>query len=427
MKVLFLLFSLLIFNQCLFSQSVGILTSTPDPSAALDIQTRTKGLLIPRMNSTNRDDIMNPADGLLIYNTETESFWYSQGLTWYELNAGVFEHYNGVVRNAGSSTDDFVFGFDSLPVNGNNYSESMIFFDKSKNAFRAGNVFVSSSWNPSEVGTSSIALGTNTKAKGTSSISIGRETEALGTSSFATGRSTIAFGDYSTTLGDGTEANGEQSTALGVITNANGDKSIAMGFATDADAYLSTVIGQYNIGGGDGTHWVGTDPVFEIGIGANIGARENAMTVLKDGTVKLKDYEFPNQDGNNGEVLVTDGSGALTWQSITSGNSCPADMAPFNAHTCIDLVANTATTYSAALDDCHSKGERLPHFDEFYNATQELSLPSSSSWNWLRDVFLNTNGSLTRNAYIARTSDLLNFSYAPVSGSNYEYRCVFDK
>jgi hypothetical protein len=406
-------------------QSVGINTSSPDPSAALDIQTRTKGLLIPRMNSSNRDGISNPADGLLVYDTDTESFWYCQDMTWYELNAGAFEHYNGVVRNAGASTDDFIFGFDSLPVNGEIYSESMFFFDKSKEAFRAGGVFLSSDWNPSEIGTSSIALGSNTKAKGTSSISIGRNTQALGTSSFAMGRGTVASGDYSTTFGDGTEASGEQSTALGVITNASGDKSIAMGFDTDADAYLSTVIGRYNEGGGDGSNWVGTDPIFEIGIGSNITSRENAITVLKDGTIKLKDYEFPNQDGNNGDVLVTDGNGVLTWQAPGS-SGCPVDMQAFSTKSCMDILPNPAATFQVAIETCHSRGERLPGFDEFYKADQEIPLADNSDWNWMRDIFLDPGNPAIKRAFIAYTAIPLNFSYASML-SQYQYRCVFDK
>lgn len=55
---------------------VGIGTSTPDPSAQLDITSNSKGLLIPRMTGTDRDNISSPADGLLVYQTDFPSGLY---------------------------------------------------------------------------------------------------------------------------------------------------------------------------------------------------------------------------------------------------------------------------------------------------------------------------------------------------------------
>lgn len=46
---------------------VGIGTTSPDPSAALEINSTSGGLLLPRMNITQRDAITLPATGLLIY------------------------------------------------------------------------------------------------------------------------------------------------------------------------------------------------------------------------------------------------------------------------------------------------------------------------------------------------------------------------
>jgi hypothetical protein len=60
-----------LFCTQLFAQ-VGIGTSTPHASAKLDISSTEKGLLVPRMTSEQRDLILSPAFGLLIFNT-TES------------------------------------------------------------------------------------------------------------------------------------------------------------------------------------------------------------------------------------------------------------------------------------------------------------------------------------------------------------------
>jgi uncharacterized protein (TIGR02145 family) len=44
---------------------------TPDPSAVLDVQSTSQGLLLPRMTGAQRDAVSNPATGLTIFNTTT--------------------------------------------------------------------------------------------------------------------------------------------------------------------------------------------------------------------------------------------------------------------------------------------------------------------------------------------------------------------
>lgn len=58
---------------------MGVGTTKPDPSAALDIFSTSAGLLIPRMTSAQRDAIPNPATGLLVFNTTTGNFEYNSG------------------------------------------------------------------------------------------------------------------------------------------------------------------------------------------------------------------------------------------------------------------------------------------------------------------------------------------------------------
>jgi len=55
------------------SAQVGVGTTTPDASAALDITSTTKGLLIPRMTAAERDVIPSPAQGLIIFCTNCAS------------------------------------------------------------------------------------------------------------------------------------------------------------------------------------------------------------------------------------------------------------------------------------------------------------------------------------------------------------------
>src|SRR5258705_13814835 len=63
--------------------SAGIGTTTPDASSALEIKSTTQGLLISRLTKTQRDAIVSPATGLMIYQTNnTPGFYYYSGTAW---------------------------------------------------------------------------------------------------------------------------------------------------------------------------------------------------------------------------------------------------------------------------------------------------------------------------------------------------------
>lgn len=66
----------------LFAQ-VGIGTNVPDPSSVLTISSNEQGLLIPRMEQSERDNINSPATGLLVYQTNNSpGFYYFDGNNW---------------------------------------------------------------------------------------------------------------------------------------------------------------------------------------------------------------------------------------------------------------------------------------------------------------------------------------------------------
>ena len=80
---------LLIVNNVLNAQNIGINQPTPDNSALLDMTSTERGLLIPRvtLNDVNTaSPIISPvAEGLLIYNetgTQPHGFYYWDGLVW---------------------------------------------------------------------------------------------------------------------------------------------------------------------------------------------------------------------------------------------------------------------------------------------------------------------------------------------------------
>lgn len=70
--------------QCylLTAQSVGIGTTTPNSSAALHVNSTTKGLLIPTLTTAQRNAIVSPAEGLIIFNTSTSQLNQRQSGAW---------------------------------------------------------------------------------------------------------------------------------------------------------------------------------------------------------------------------------------------------------------------------------------------------------------------------------------------------------
>lgn len=70
------------------AQSLSINTTgvQADTSAILDVNSTTKGLLIPRMTAAQKNAIVTPATGLLIYQTDgSAGFYYYNGTGWYLL------------------------------------------------------------------------------------------------------------------------------------------------------------------------------------------------------------------------------------------------------------------------------------------------------------------------------------------------------
>ena len=82
-RVKFVMFIFHYWIACnMYSQSVGIGTPIPDSSAIMDVKSTTKGLLIPRMNTLQRDAIVNPAVGLQIFNIDDNTISFFDGVKW---------------------------------------------------------------------------------------------------------------------------------------------------------------------------------------------------------------------------------------------------------------------------------------------------------------------------------------------------------
>ncbi len=69
-----------------FTGNVGIGTTDPEASAQVEMSSISQGFLPPRMTSAQRDAIYSPAEGLVIYNSDTKSLDIFTGTEWQNSN-----------------------------------------------------------------------------------------------------------------------------------------------------------------------------------------------------------------------------------------------------------------------------------------------------------------------------------------------------
>ena len=87
---IFCVFTTSLFSQSNINQTLSVNTTgaIAEPSAQLDVSATDKGMLVPRMNSTQRTAIASPATGLLVFDTDSNTFWFYSGMAWSNLSGG---------------------------------------------------------------------------------------------------------------------------------------------------------------------------------------------------------------------------------------------------------------------------------------------------------------------------------------------------
>jgi hypothetical protein len=107
MKNGFVLIFFFFFSITNASAQTGIGTTAPNASAKLEIAATDKGLLIPRMTSTQRGSINSPANGLLVYQTDgVVGFYVNTGTAgtpaWTRINMDWVRTGNDIAYNLGN-------------------------------------------------------------------------------------------------------------------------------------------------------------------------------------------------------------------------------------------------------------------------------------------------------------------------------------
>jgi hypothetical protein len=314
--LLFLVLSFLsLINISNAQMGINSTGTAPNASAMLDVSSTTKGLLPPRMTSAQKNAITNPADGLLVFDTNTQSYWFRQSGAWTELSNGNPWTLSGIAGNEIKNTNSGGF-WSANPMgllsNSNDTSNpptapvsgagTRMMWIPSRSAFRVGTISDgvgnATLWDANNIGLFSFATGFNTLASGDVSFAMGVGTKASGIYATSMGYYTIASNFFSTSLGYATVASGAGATAMGSSTNASGTSSTAMGANTTASGFFSTSMGNYTVASGNTSAAMGT------------GNIANSQSSLAIGTYN-NDY-YPANSTDINQFLFTIGNGSFS-------------------------------------------------------------------------------------------------------------------
>jgi len=240
---------------------------------------------------------------------------------------------------------------------------------------------------PSATGTNAIAIGDSAISTNTKSFALGRG-QASGIDSFAAQITNIstsygASGANSIAMGDRAKASGSRGIAIGGYNpQATGASTLAFGYQALASSsyasgmgYASKATGQYSwasnlslasanyataLGISDNSSSYGAQHINSVAIGYRAVTTAGKQIALGDSTAQVKisgAYTLPTADGTNGQVLTTDGSGAVTFATPASGGG-GADLYDANESSPAAQPSATGTNAIAIGDGAIASGQR---------------------------------------------------------------------
>ncbi|MDZ4752433.1 MAG: tail fiber domain-containing protein, partial [Flavobacteriales bacterium] len=266
---------------------VGLGTSDPDTSAILDLNSTTKGLLIPRMNTTQRLAISSPEPGLLVFDTDTDQFHYYNNESWITFLGNKY----GINFN-----DRNVALGDSALINTN----SNLGLDNNAIGWKA---LYSNTTGYENIGIGKQALFSNTNGSRNIAIGLGSlRDNTNGSLNVALGYQSLQYnnGDYNTAVGQSSmkdNSSGSSNTAVGSFSlarNTTGSSNCAIGNLV----LKENTSGQFN---------------------AAVGYR--SMEENRQGTHNVAMGSYALHYSNDGSENSAFGAGTLIFNSTGSGNT----------------------------------------------------------------------------------------------------------
>ncbi len=296
----YILLSALFINTVLAPAQVAINNdgSAAANSAILDVKSTSKGILIPRMTAAQRDAINNPAEGLMVFVTDDNHFYYFKQNSWIKVGKGA----SGWIENG-----NYAYTNDSVAIGTETPHAPLEVHGLISQTGLGMSVFLGDSAGL-EIDTS-----TNTYNTGIGYQSLQHTT---------TGEYNVGLGSYSLRL----NTTGEQNTAIGVTAlslssdvsnntavgrialgiDISGKENTAMGFSSMG----LNISGNYNTALGDSTLYNNNyDNNTALGAGALLHNNTNGNNNAAAGYHAL----YKNDDDYNTAI------GARSLENISSG------------------------------------------------------------------------------------------------------------
>lgn len=309
------------------AQNVGINNPSPDATALLDLVSTNKGILIPRMTTIERNAIVAPATGLMVYDNDLNKFYYFNGLTWIAVGSNVGWSLTG---DAGTSTaTNFIGTTDaqSLLIKVNNVKAG--FIDDADGSFLGRNTFLgkSAGLNNTITGYDNTYIGTKAgfaNTTGTLNTAVGAKAlqNAVATySNVAIGREAMQFC-----------VSCVQSTAVGTGALQNG----VSGYWNNAFGYLAL---RFTNNPGIGNNAFGTEALAYNTSNYNSAFGHFSLHANTTGTLNTAFGNAALQTNTIGNYNVAVGDNALANNLNGSNNTALGFKAAFDASAVNRIVA----------------------------------------------------------------------------------------
>jgi len=107
LRISFLVFFIALAHISVCQVSIG--DNPPDSSAILDLQSTERGLLLPRLSTTEMNSIASPGAGLVIFNTSVNTIFYFDGAEWNMMEFREGESC-GIVTYEGETYETVIIG-----------------------------------------------------------------------------------------------------------------------------------------------------------------------------------------------------------------------------------------------------------------------------------------------------------------------------